>query len=164
MDIYKKLLDQFGQKQLDCERRPPTSPIRSQCFASVICSSHINSSVLLYFYVVLLLSFIDAGALGYEEAVIITVATVSVLAVLAVAAFFGYRMMHGELPWLHAVIKNIHYSRLFHFFGMILCSLADGVRVGFFVCKCFCVFGNCLSTLWVAVCVFQVTVSKVSTI
>lgn len=35
-------------------------------------------------------------ALGYEETVIITLATVSVLAVLAVAAFFGYRMMHGD--------------------------------------------------------------------
>uniref|UniRef100_H3D6Y2 receptor protein serine/threonine kinase n=1 Tax=Tetraodon nigroviridis TaxID=99883 RepID=H3D6Y2_TETNG len=36
------------------------------------------------------------GTLGYEETVIITVATVSVLAVLAVAAFFGDRMMHGN--------------------------------------------------------------------
>lgn len=40
--------------------------------------------------------FTDPRALGYEETVIITLATVSVLAVLAVAAFFGYRMMHGE--------------------------------------------------------------------
>lgn len=40
--------------------------------------------------------FTDSRALGYEETVIITLATVSVLAVLAVAAFFGYRMMHGE--------------------------------------------------------------------
>lgn len=59
-------------------------------------------------FIVLLLSFIDSPALGYEETVIITVATVSVLAVLAVAAFFGYRMMHGELPWLHAAMQNIH--------------------------------------------------------
>lgn len=43
--------------------------------------------------------FIDPRTLGYEETVIITLATVSVLAVCAVAAFFGYRMMHGELPW-----------------------------------------------------------------
>uniref|UniRef100_A0A3B5BAR9 receptor protein serine/threonine kinase n=1 Tax=Stegastes partitus TaxID=144197 RepID=A0A3B5BAR9_9TELE len=34
--------------------------------------------------------------LGHEETVIITLATVSVLAVVAVAAFFGYRMMHGD--------------------------------------------------------------------
>lgn len=52
------------------------------------------------------LAFIDSGTLGYEETVIITVATVSLLAVLAVAAFFGYRMMHGELPWLHVEMKN----------------------------------------------------------
>ncbi|XP_056883167.1 bone morphogenetic protein receptor type-2-like isoform X3 [Takifugu flavidus] len=39
---------------------------------------------------------IYSRTLGYEETVIITVATVSVLAVLAVAAFFGYRMMHGD--------------------------------------------------------------------
>lgn len=52
------------------------------------------------------LFFIGPPTLGYEEMVIITVATVSVLAVLAVAAFFGYRMMHGELPWLHAAMKN----------------------------------------------------------
>uniref|UniRef100_A0A667X8T6 receptor protein serine/threonine kinase n=1 Tax=Myripristis murdjan TaxID=586833 RepID=A0A667X8T6_9TELE len=32
----------------------------------------------------------------YEETVIIALATVSVLAVVAVAAFFGYRMMHGD--------------------------------------------------------------------
>ncbi|KAM7375210.1 hypothetical protein PAMA_014343 [Pampus argenteus] len=35
-------------------------------------------------------------ALRYEETVIIALATVSVLAVVAVAAFFGYRMMHGH--------------------------------------------------------------------
>lgn len=52
------------------------------------------------------LSFIDSSTLGYEETVIITVATVSVLAVLAVAAFFGYRMMHGESPWRHAAMEN----------------------------------------------------------
>ncbi|XP_075905438.1 bone morphogenetic protein receptor type-2-like isoform X2 [Nelusetta ayraudi] len=40
-------------------------------------------------------------ALGYEETVIITLATVSVLAVLAVAAFFGYRMMHDGKQGLH---------------------------------------------------------------
>lgn len=34
--------------------------------------------------------------LRYEETVIIALATVSVLAVVAVAAFFGYRMMHGN--------------------------------------------------------------------
>ncbi|XP_056157331.1 bone morphogenetic protein receptor type-2 isoform X2 [Lampris incognitus] len=34
--------------------------------------------------------------LHYEETVIITLASVSVLAVVAVAAFFGYRMMHGD--------------------------------------------------------------------
>ncbi|XP_076004906.1 bone morphogenetic protein receptor type-2-like [Genypterus blacodes] len=34
--------------------------------------------------------------LRYEETVIIALATVSVLAVVAVAAFFGYRMMHGD--------------------------------------------------------------------
>uniref|UniRef100_A0AAQ5Z3U7 receptor protein serine/threonine kinase n=1 Tax=Amphiprion ocellaris TaxID=80972 RepID=A0AAQ5Z3U7_AMPOC len=34
--------------------------------------------------------------LRHEETVIITLATVSVLAVVAVAAFFGYRMMHGD--------------------------------------------------------------------
>uniref|UniRef100_A0A8D3CB77 receptor protein serine/threonine kinase n=1 Tax=Scophthalmus maximus TaxID=52904 RepID=A0A8D3CB77_SCOMX len=34
--------------------------------------------------------------LRYEETVIITLATVSVMAVVAVAAFFGYRMMHGN--------------------------------------------------------------------
>lgn len=33
-----------------------------------------------------------------------------------------------------------------------------------FLCKRFCVFGKCLSTLWVAACVLQVTGSKVSTI
>ncbi|XP_069579398.1 bone morphogenetic protein receptor type-2-like [Brachyistius frenatus] len=36
------------------------------------------------------------GTLRHEETVIITLATVSVLAVVAVAAFFGYRMMHGD--------------------------------------------------------------------
>ncbi|TMS11743.1 Bone morphogenetic protein receptor type-2 [Larimichthys crocea] len=39
---------------------------------------------------------IYSRTLRYEETVIITLATVSVLAVLAVAAFFGYRMMHGD--------------------------------------------------------------------
>uniref|UniRef100_A0A8C4HBD2 receptor protein serine/threonine kinase n=1 Tax=Dicentrarchus labrax TaxID=13489 RepID=A0A8C4HBD2_DICLA len=39
---------------------------------------------------------IYSGTLGYKETVIITLATVSVLAVLAVAAFFGYSMMHGD--------------------------------------------------------------------
>ncbi|XP_068165080.1 bone morphogenetic protein receptor type-2-like [Antennarius striatus] len=39
---------------------------------------------------------IYSHTLGYEETVIITLATVSVLAVLAVAAFFGYRVMHGD--------------------------------------------------------------------
>ncbi|CAN9498339.1 unnamed protein product [Ophioblennius macclurei] len=34
--------------------------------------------------------------LSHEETVIIALATVSVLAVVAVAAFFGYRMMHGD--------------------------------------------------------------------
>lgn len=145
----------------DCECRPLTPPIRSQSFTSVICSSHINSSLLLYPYVVLLLSFIDSRTLGYEETVIITVATVSVLAVLAVAAFFGYRMMHGELPWLHAVIKNIHYSRLLKVFGRILSNLVDGVRVVF--CANASVY--LVSEHFVGYCVcFQVTVSKVSTI
>lgn len=51
-------------------------------------------------------SLIDSRTLGYEETVIITLATVSVLAVLAVAAFFGYRMMHGELPWRHTLRKS----------------------------------------------------------
>lgn len=60
--------------------------------------------------------FIDPRTLGYEETVIITLATVSVLAVFAIAAFFGYRMMHGELPWRHAETKTIHYSRLFKCF------------------------------------------------
>ncbi|XP_062236744.1 bone morphogenetic protein receptor type-2-like isoform X2 [Platichthys flesus] len=35
------------------------------------------------------------STLRYEETVIIALATVSVMAVVAVAAFFGYRMMHG---------------------------------------------------------------------
>lgn len=48
-------------------------------------------------------SFLDSRTLGYEETVIITVATVSVLVVLAVAAFFGYRMIRGELPWWRAL-------------------------------------------------------------
>uniref|UniRef100_A0A3Q3EXV8 receptor protein serine/threonine kinase n=1 Tax=Labrus bergylta TaxID=56723 RepID=A0A3Q3EXV8_9LABR len=39
---------------------------------------------------------IYSHTLGYEETVIITLATVSMLAVLAVAAFFGYRKMHGD--------------------------------------------------------------------
>uniref|UniRef100_UPI0037E9B9C5 bone morphogenetic protein receptor type-2-like isoform X1 n=1 Tax=Semicossyphus pulcher TaxID=241346 RepID=UPI0037E9B9C5 len=39
---------------------------------------------------------IYSRTLGYEETVIITLATVSMLAVLAVAAFFGYRKMHGD--------------------------------------------------------------------
>ncbi|KAF7659351.1 hypothetical protein LDENG_00298980 [Lucifuga dentata] len=39
---------------------------------------------------------ISPRTLRYEETVIITLATVSVLAVVAVAAFFGYRMMHGD--------------------------------------------------------------------
>lgn len=41
----------------------------------------------------------DPRTLRYEETVIIALATVSVMAVVAVAAFFGYRMTHGELPW-----------------------------------------------------------------
>ncbi|KAM9767112.1 bone morphogenetic protein receptor type-2-like isoform 1-T1 [Menidia menidia] len=36
------------------------------------------------------------GTLRHEETVIIALATVSVLAVVAVAALFGYRMMHGD--------------------------------------------------------------------
>lgn len=80
--------------------------------------------------------FIDSRTLGYEETVIITLATVSVLAVLAVAAFFGYRMMHGELPWLHTVTKSIHYSRLFKcFFSRISSNLINGIRADLF-CKC----------------------------
>lgn len=39
---------------------------------------------------------IHPRTLRYEETVIITLATVSVLAVVAAAAFFGYRMMHGD--------------------------------------------------------------------
>lgn len=75
------------------------------------------------------LPFIDTRTLGYEETVIITVAIVSVLAVVAVAAFFGYRMMHGELPWLHTVMKHGHYSLLkWGFFGRILKNLIN-VRV-----------------------------------
>lgn len=38
----------------------------------------------------------DPHTLHYEETIIIALATVSVLAVVAVAAFFGYRMMRGE--------------------------------------------------------------------
>ncbi|XP_069376773.1 bone morphogenetic protein receptor type-2-like isoform X1 [Paralichthys olivaceus] len=38
---------------------------------------------------------INPRTLRYEETVIIALATVSVMAVVAVAAFFGYRMMHG---------------------------------------------------------------------
>lgn len=67
--------------------------------------------------------FTDSLTLGYEETVIITLATVSVLGVLAVAAFFGYRMMHSELPWFQTVTKIIHYIRLFKcfrgFFGIL---------------------------------------------
>lgn len=75
-------------------------------------------------------SFIDPRTLGYEETVVITLATVSVLAVLAVAAFFGYRMMHGELPWRHAVTKSAHYSRLFKclgVFGRISSNFINGI-------------------------------------
>lgn len=54
--------------------------------------------------------FVDPRTLRYEETVIIALATVSVLAVVAVAAFFGYRMMHGELPWCHAVRKSREHS------------------------------------------------------
>lgn len=76
---------------------------------------HKHHSFIVLLFFLLCLSVIDPHTLGYEEIVIITVATVSVLAVLAVAAFFGYRMMHGELPWLHTVM-NIHYSRLLNVF------------------------------------------------
>lgn len=49
---------------------------------------------------------VDPRALRHEETIIIALATVSLLAVVAVAAFFGYRMMHGELPWRHAARKE----------------------------------------------------------
>lgn len=104
-----------------------------QCIVSAICPSHVKVIVLMF---LMCRPFIDSRTLGYEETVIITLATVSVLAVLAVAAFFGYRMMHGELPWLHTVTKSIHYSRLFKcFFSRISSNLINGIRADLF-CKC----------------------------
>lgn len=50
---------------------------------------------------------VDPRTLRHEETIIIALATVSVLAVVAVAAFFGYRMMHGELPWRHAAWRSV---------------------------------------------------------
>lgn len=44
----------------------------------------------------------DPPILHYRQTVIIALAAVSLIAVVAVAAFFAYRMMHGELPWRHA--------------------------------------------------------------
>lgn len=77
-----------------------------QLITDQLCSSHTEVAVWLFF---MCPSFTDPRTLGYEETVVITLATVSVLAVLAVAAFFGYRMMHGELPWCHTVTKSVHY-------------------------------------------------------
>lgn len=82
--------------------------------------SHTKVAVWLFF---MCPSFTDPRTLGYEETVVITLATVSVLAVLAVAAFFGYRMMHGELPWCHTVTKSVHYF---------------GTRADLCVCLCVC--------------------------
>lgn len=86
------------------ERRPVTTNQKPVLFSHLLFPHKHRSFIVLLFLTCL--SFVDSDTLGYEETVIITVATVSVLAVLAVAAFFGYRMMHGELPWLHAVMKN----------------------------------------------------------
>lgn len=81
------------------------SCIRSYAWRPSISSARVRSCSLiisLFFYesfsVFFFVSFFttDSRALGYEETVIITLATVFVLAVIAVAAFFGYRMMHGE--------------------------------------------------------------------
>lgn len=59
--------------------------------------------------------FPDPRTLRNGEMLIIALATVSVMAVVAVAAFFGYRMMHGELPWCHSENKRDieYYSRMF---------------------------------------------------
>lgn len=68
----------------------------------------------------------DLPTLRYEETVIIALAAVSMMAVVAVAAFFAYRMMHGELPWRHA-------SRPFKSVSVILVQvqlIESGIRVG----------------------------------
>lgn len=62
-------------------------------------------------------ALLDPRTLRYEETVIIALATVSVLAVVAVAAFFGYRMMHGELPWRPAARESREHL-LFKVFEM----------------------------------------------
>lgn len=60
------------------------------------------------------------GTLRNEETVIIALATVSVLVVVAVAAFFGYRMMHGELPWRQAVKTSRKHGFLLRAVWMFL--------------------------------------------
>lgn len=60
---------------------------------------HMNKGHSLICFVCVLIA--DPRSLRYEETIIIALSTVFVLAVVAVAAFFGYRMMHGELPWCH---------------------------------------------------------------
>lgn len=95
---------------------PPTSCLQIKgwrSFFSAASSTRVKGHRLIVLLFCFCPSFIDPHTLGYEETVIITLATVSVLAVLAVAAFFGYRMMHGELSRRHAVTSSIHSSRLF---------------------------------------------------
>lgn len=61
------------------------------------------------FYSHPLLPLVDPRTLRYEDTLIIAFASVSMMAVVAVAAFFAYRMMHGELPWCHALRKSTEH-------------------------------------------------------
>lgn len=87
-----------------------------------------QSDLYFCFWCVLL---VDPHTLRYQETVIIALATVSVLAVVAVAAFFGYRMMHGELPWRldASIIQGCFW----------LSFIMNGIRADLFFLKCYTV-------------------------
>lgn len=81
----------------------------TSCDTGHLLSLHKGHS-LMYTFVFHVCRLVDPHSLSWEETIIIALATVSVLAVVAVAAFFGYRMINGELPLRHSARKGREYS------------------------------------------------------
>lgn len=113
---------------INCALPLTSCPQIKHSFSRLICPRKGHNLICTFVFDVCVPLLIDSRTLRYEETVIITLATVSVLAVLAVAAFFGYRMMHGELPWRQEEQRTFIIQGRKNVFSRISIHLINGIR------------------------------------